>query len=1062
MEKPGGAAHQPPVNPTSSVRTPNPSKTLGPVAPPQDTKYDVSFPDLYEASVLDLQAGLDAGHFSSVDLIEAYFARIDEVNLKGPALRAVIETNPSALSQAEALDEERRQNGKRSLLHGIPILLKDNIATVASEGMNTTAGSFSLLGSVVPGDAGVVKLLREAGAIMLGKANLSEFANYRGVASGWSGRGGQCTNAYFPNANPCGSSSGSGVAASIGLAAVTLGTETNGSITCPTSRNNVVGIKPTVGLTSRAGVIPITSHQDSVGPIARSVTDAAIVLSAIAGPDPNDNFTLAQPHTIPDFTKALNVNSLMGKRIGVPRRVFLDESRVDPFVNIVFEQALAVIRSLGATVIDPADLPSADEIAASNNQTVVMNVDFKVQLNAWFQSLPKNPSGVRSLADLIKFNDDNPTLEKPAGFESQSRLIGSEETNGFDSSFFDSLAANKDLGATRGIDAALKAHNLDALVLPAAKLSATPSAIAGYPIITGEPSASCKDARRARRLFGPHLEAHWIDILWNAFSEFDLIGFGAYRIMADREDDTSFPDLYEASVLDLQAGLDAGHFSSVNLIRAYFARIDEVNLKGPALRAVIETNPSALSQAEALDKERKQNGKRGLLHGIPVLLKDNIATVVSEEMDTTAGSFSLLGSVVPDDSGVVKRLRKAGAIILGKANLSEFAHFRGNVASGWSGRGGQCTSAYFPSADPCGSSSGSGVAASIGLAAVTLGTETDGSITCPASHNNVVGIKPTVGLTSRAGVISITSHQDSVGPMTRSVTDTAIVLSVIAGPDPNDNLTLTQPHTVPDFTKALDINSLRGKRIGVPRRAFLGDSPTNSFVNIAFEQALATIRSLGATVVDPANLPSADEMIVSNNEMVVMNVDFKVELNNWFQSLLENPSGVRSLADLIKFNDDNPTLEKPTEFEDQSLLIESEGTNGPDSSYFDSLAVNKDLGATRGIDAALKEHNLDALVLPAVGSAATPSAIAGYPIITVPLGFYPDNTTIGRAGPETVWPVPGGPVGLSFFGTAFSEFDLIGFGYAYEQKTKARLERRAFADAIPKTQLKDIVAGRAS
>ncbi|KAF8873639.1 amidase signature domain-containing protein [Gymnopilus junonius] len=263
-----------------------------------------AFPDLYKASIAELQAGLDGGHFTSVDLIKAYFARIEEVNLKGPALHAILETNPSAIVQAAVLDKERKITGKRSALHGIPILLKredgnllpefqDNIATIASEGLNTTAGSFSLLGSVVPEDAGVVKCLRKAGAIIL----------------------------------------------------VSLGTETDGSITCPTSNNNLTGIKPTVGLTSWAGVVPISKHQDTVGPMTRSVTDAVIVLSIIAGRDPNDNFTFAQPPIVPDFTKALNKNALKGKRIGVPRRAFLNDSISgnDPFINVVFEQALATI-----------------------------------------------------------------------------------------------------------------------------------------------------------------------------------------------------------------------------------------------------------------------------------------------------------------------------------------------------------------------------------------------------------------------------------------------------------------------------------------------------------------------------------------------------------------------------------------------------------------------------------------------------------------------------------------------------------------------------------------------
>ncbi|KAJ7481931.1 amidase signature enzyme [Mycena latifolia] len=502
----------------------------------------------------------------------------------------------------------------------------------------------------------------------------------------------------------------------------------------------------------------------------------------------------------------------------------------------------------------------------------------------------------------------------------------------------------------------------------------------------------------------------------------------------------ALPDLYEASVPELQAGLDAGHFTSVDLIKAYFARIEEVNINGPGLRAVIELNPSALKEAALLDVERKLLGKRSSMHGIPILLKDNIATIAAEGMNTTAGSFSLLGSIVPEDAGVVKRLRKAGAIILGKANLSEFAHFRGNIASGWSGRGGQASNAYFPHADPCGSSSGSGIAASIGLAAVTLGSETDGSITCPTSNNNLAGIKPTVGLTSRAGVIPISAHQDTVGPMTRSLTDAAIVLSVIAGKDPNDNFTLAQPAVVPDFTKALNKNALKGKRIGVPRRS-----------------ALLTIKSLGATVVDPADLPSADEFVTSNNETIVLDVDFKVQLNEYYAALLKNPSGVRSLADLIKFDDANPELEEPAGFEDQSELIRSEATNGFDAAYFAALAADHDLGSTRGIDFVLKKFNLDALVLPAPGFTTSPAAVVGYPIVTVPLGFFPDNVTIGSAGPETVYPAPGVPFGLSFLGTAFSDFELISFGFAYEQKTQTRLARLAFPAAIPKTQLKDVI-----
>jgi len=345
------------------------------------------------------------------------------------------------------------------------------------------------------------------------------------------------------------------------------------------------------------------------------------------------------------------------------------------------------------------------------------------------------------------------------------------------------------------------------------------------------------------------------------------------------------------------------------------------------------------------------------------------------------------------------------------------------------------------------------------LTALAIGTETDGSITCPSSNNNLVGIKPSVGLTSRAGVVPISEHQDTVGPMVRSVTDAAILLSIIAGPDPNDNFTLAQPKPVPDYTKALNKNALKGKRIGVPRKVFLNDSDSGNDPSImpVFEQAIQTIRSLGATIVDPADLPSAEEFLTSNNETFVLEVDFKIQLNQWFDSLLAAPTGVRSLAELIAFNDANPALEEPPGFGDNSILIASQNTTGRNATFFQSLADDLMLGGSMGIDAAIKAHNLDALILPAPGFTTAPAAVVGYPIVTVPLGFFPDNVTIGSAGPETFYPAPGIPFGLSFFASKFSEFELVGFAYAYEQATHTRLARKAYPAAIPKTQLADIV-----
>ncbi|KAG8725916.1 hypothetical protein FRC11_001189, partial [Ceratobasidium sp. 423] len=321
-------------------------------------------------------------------------------------------------------------------------------------------------------------------------------------------------------------------------------------------------------------------------------------------------------------------------------------------------------------------------------------------------------------------------------------------------------------------------------------------------------------------------------------------------------------DLYEVSIAELQLGLENGLFTSVDLVRAYLARIDQVNHAGPKLNAILETNTHALEQAHSLDEERKMTGKRSPLHGIPILVKDSIATSAIEGMNTTAGSYALLGSVAPDEATVVIKLRKAGAIILGKANMCEWSHARGDLPNGWSGRGGQTSNPYYPRSDPCGSSSGSAVATAIGLAAGSLGAETDGSIICPASFNNVVGIKPTVGLTSRAGVIPFSTHQDTVGPITRSVADAAAILSIIAGRDPQDNFTSTAPLPNLDYTQFLDVDAIRGKRFGVPRKVFMNETlmKTHPSVNIEFDKALERIKKLGGVIVDPADFPSAEEI----------------------------------------------------------------------------------------------------------------------------------------------------------------------------------------------------------
>ncbi|KAF8260371.1 amidase signature enzyme [Lactarius quietus] len=512
------------------------------------------------------------------------------------------------------------------------------------------------------------------------------------------------------------------------------------------------------------------------------------------------------------------------------------------------------------------------------------------------------------------------------------------------------------------------------------------------------------------------------------------------------------PDLYEASIAELQDGLEHGRFTSVDLVKAYFARIEEVNLQGPTLRAVIELNPSALEQASELDLERRILGLRGPLHGIPILLKDNIATRASDGMNTTSGSFALLGSIPPRDATVVAKLRAAGAIFLGQANLSEWAGFRGDVPLGFSGRGGQSTCPYFPLADPSGSSSGSAIASAIGLAAAALGTETDGSIILPGSRQNLVGIKPTVGLTSRAGVIPISENQDTVGPMARSVADAVLILSTIAGRDPLDKFTFAAPARVPDFSKALRKDALQGVRLGVPR-LFLSGDPN---IDRAFDASLLTLTKLGATVVDPAEFPDAYELLASTNESIVLSADFKVNVEEYISGLIEVPTRVKTLEDLIAFNIAHASQELvPPFWMDQSQLIISENTTR-DAAYFAALAADHNLGRNRGIDATLAKFKLDAIVLPTDGFTSTVAAVAGYPVVTVPLGFQPETVQATPAQP-TIDMAPGLPFGISFLGAAFSEFNLVGYAFAYEQATHTRLKRLAFPEAIPKTQLVDVI-----
>lgn len=487
--------------------------------------------------------------------------------------------------------------------------------------------------------------------------------------------------------------------------------------------------------------------------------------------------------------------------------------------------------------------------------------------------------------------------------------------------------------------------------------------------------------------------------------------------------------LEEVTIAELQARMASGQLTSLMLVNQYISRIESLDRSGPKINSILEINPDARAIAQQLDAERAARGPRGLLHGIPIVLKDNIDT--ADRMTTAAGSLALVGAPPSQDATVSKRLRDAGAVILGKTNLSEWANFRSfHSSSGWSGRGGQCRNPYALARNPCGSSSGSAASVSANLVAVAIGTETDGSIVCPASMCGVVGIKPTVGLTSRAGVVPISHSQDTVGPFGRTVADAAAVLGALTGVDPRDPATQgSDGHFFHDYTQFLNPDGLRGARIGVARNTFWGYSEETDAIG---EAALQAIRDAGAVVIDPADIPTADVIFSDPAELIVLIYEFKRDLNAYLATRTGVP--VRTLADVIEF--DNEHASKELKYFLQELFDLAEADPFSHDDYVAALKRSHQLSRQQGIDAVMNHYNLDAIVAPTLSPAFTtdlvngdhilggftsPPAMAGYPHITVPAGF-----TFGL------------PVGMSFCARAYAEPALIKLASGFEAATKVR------------------------
>ena len=484
-----------------------------------------------------------------------------------------------------------------------------------------------------------------------------------------------------------------------------------------------------------------------------------------------------------------------------------------------------------------------------------------------------------------------------------------------------------------------------------------------------------------------------------------------------------FP-LAEITIDRLRAAMQSGQYTARSIVEQYLSRIDALDQSGPTVNAIIELNPEALAIADALDAERKSKGARGPMHGIPVLIKDNIAT--ADKMQTTAGSLALVGGTPPRDAHIVDRLRAAGAVILGKTNLSEWANYRSSHScSGWSGRGGQTRNPYALDRNPSGSSSGSAAATASNFCAVSVGTETDGSIVSPSSCSSLVGLKPTVGLVSRAGIVPISHVQDTSGPICRTVRDAAILLSALAGIDPRDAATSgSGGKSVPDYTVFLDPSGLKGARIGVARKNYFG---SNSAVDKAVDDAIDVMRHQGAIIVDPADIKTSGQYDDAEAEALLY--EFKADLNRYLSELGQS-AAVRTLADVVAFNDAHHDIELP--YFAQELMVKAQAM-GPltTAKYIAAREKCTRLARTLGIDHTMDQYRLDAIIAPtgappwpidlvngdaSTASSSTPAAVAGYPSITVPVGF-----TCGL------------PIGMSFIGRAYTEGVLLRLAFAYEQ-----------------------------
>jgi amidase len=998
---------------------------------------------------------LQEGQVTSVELVKAYENRIQALNKSGPGLNAVTQINPNVMAEAKLMDKERAKHKNLGPAMGLPILVKD---IVDATPMYTSAGDWALRESFPAVDSGVAKQLRAHGLVILGKAGLSEWANSFGSQpSGFSNLTGQVLNALDTSQGPSGSSSGSGAAAASGLATLTIGTETSGSIISPSTAENIVGLKPTVGLVPGYGISPIDASQDTAGPMVRTVEDAAITLQSIAeapgtdpeaekeyadimGPEWNKNGDVLQApfETLPVYTSALNLEFVKGKRIGYNGNTCAPTPCTPTPTQEAVQKSVTALEAAGAIMVPdaPTTVATIPALPAGYEQHATIDEYYK-------HLGPAVP--VKSLVQEVEVDLTNPQEALKFGNSAHASEAAAEDTpGGKNQQEYDTNLPVRKKAFHEAIAKMINEPSGGGGPVIAIVGSAPSVPQAGEPEIT-IPMGYNPTQRRSVN----------VNVIGSAYDEYNLLGIGyvmeqstklrqppaminpaAYRCahtvpaepFASRGHCN--PDyrstkkllgnkpvlpfsLETASTTTLEEKLKEGTLTSKELVRAELYRIAITNAAGPSTQAIRALNPNAIEEATASDKLRHKGLVKGPLAGIPVLVNDSID---DSGLATSAGSIALQDNLPAADSTIVAKLKAAGAIVLGDTNVTELnGAFDPNMPQGYSSLGGQVLLPSDTNKAIGGSSAGSAAAVSSGLAPLAIGMETStdsAQLIAPAGNAGVVGLKPTVGLIGRTGVLPVAKSQDSPGPIGQTVTDVASGLEVLAGPDAGDPATASQPNPLPSYTAGLSATALSGKKVAVV-----------SSTTVPYPAAVSELATLGAstTTVTPGTATTAPSVI-------------PYEFHRDLDSYLASTSGPKSLQEVIEYNKANPV--EGLKFGESTLLAaEALETSNPTTTatYQENLAKGQ-ADSKAVIDNILNNgtpaepaDDYSTLMVPSGSPLVAIADRAGYPVLSVPAGYAVQNSSTG-----------GDPVGVDFIGTAYSEPELLAEGYAFEQGTKAR------------------------